>query len=281
MLRFDFTHFEGVTPEQLSQVEELVNQKITEFLPVKTCETSMKEAQEMGAMALFGEKYGDQVRVVNCGNWSVELCGGTHVENTGQIGALKIVSEAGVASGVRRIEAVTGTGVLLKTIEAEDTIRQIAEALKSNPSAVAQKAVSVVEELKDTKKELEDFKKAAMGSEVDDMVEAAKVVGDIKLVTKEFKDYNINDLRNLSDDIKASYKGIVMVFATVNGPKVTFLVSITDDLLEKGLHAGNMIKQIAAACGGGGGGKADMAQAGAKDSSKIPDAFKVAEELLS
>ena len=135
--------------------------------------------------------------------------------------------------------------------------------------------------MKDTKKELEDFKKAAMGSEVDDMVEAAKVVGDIKLVTKEFKDYNINDLRNLSDDIKASYKGIVMVFATVNGPKVTFLVSITDDLLEKGLHAGNMIKQIAAACGGGGGGKADMAQAGAKDSSKIPDAFKVAEELLS
>lgn len=280
-LRFDFTHFEGVTPDQLEQIELLVNEKITEFLPVTTVETSMKEAQEMGAMALFGEKYGDTVRVVNCGDWSIELCGGTHVANTGQIGVFKIVSEAGVASGVRRIEAVTGTGVLLKAMEAEDTVKQIAENLKTNPAAVVQKSASIVEELKDTRKELEDFKKAAMGSEVDDMVKDAKEIGGVKLVTKEFKDYNINDLRNLSDDIKAQHKGIVMVFATVNGPKVTFLVSITDDLLEKGLHAGNMIKQIAAACGGGGGGKADMAQAGAKDSTKISAAFKVAEELLS
>ncbi|NBH61124.1 alanine--tRNA ligase [Anaerotruncus sp. 80] len=280
-LRFDFTHFEGVTPEQLAQVELLVNERITEFLPVTTVETSMKEAQEMGAMALFGEKYGDKVRVVNCGDFSIELCGGTHVANTGQIGVFKIVSETGVASGVRRIEAVTGTGVLLKAMEAEETVKQIAENLKSNPAAVVQKSASIVEELKDTKKELEDFKKAAMGSEVDDMVKEAKEIGGIKLVTKEFKDYNINDLRNLSDDIKAQHKGIVMVFATVNGPKVTFLVSITDDLLAKGLHAGNMIKQIAAACGGGGGGKADMAQAGAKDPTKISAAFKVAEELLS
>ena len=280
-LRFDFTHFEGVTPEQLAQVELLVNERITEFLPVTTVETSMKEAQEMGAMALFGEKYGDKVRVVNCGDFSIELCGGTHVANTGQIGVFKIVSETGVASGVRRIEAVTGTGVLLKAMEAEETVKQIAENLKSNPAAVVQKSASIIEELKDTKKELEDFKKAAMGSEVDDMVKEAKDIGGVKLVTKEFKDYNINDLRNLSDDIKAQHKGIVMVFATVNGPKVTFLVSITDDLLAKGLHAGNMIKQIAAACGGGGGGKADMAQAGAKDPTKISAAFKVAEELLS
>ena len=280
-LRFDFTHFEGVTPEQLAQVELLVNERITEFMPVTTVETSMKEAQEMGAMALFGEKYGDKVRVVNCGDFSIELCGGTHVANTGQIGVFKIVSETGVASGVRRIEAVTGTGVLLKAMEAEETVKQIAENLKSNPAAVIQKSASIVEELKDTKKELEDFKKAAMGSEVDDMVKEAKDIGGVKLVTKEFKDYNINDLRNLSDNIKAQHKGIVMVFATVNGPKVTFLVSITDDLLAKGLHAGNMIKQIAAACGGGGGGKADMAQAGAKDPTKISAAFKVAEELLS
>lgn len=281
LLRFDFSHFEAVTEDQLSQVEMLVNEKITEFLPVTTVETSMDEAQKMGAMALFGEKYGDKVRVVNCGDWSVELCGGTHVSNIGQIGAFKIVSESGVASGVRRIEAVTGTGVLLKAIEAENCVSQIAENLKSNPSAVVQKSSNVVEELREVKKELEDFKKQMMGSEVDNMVKTAKEIGEVKLVTKEFKDYNINDLRNLSDDIKAAHKGIVMVFATVNGPKVTFLVSITDDLLEKGLHAGNMIKKIAAACGGGGGGKADMAQAGAKDPSKISDAFKVAEELLS
>ena len=280
-LRFDFSHFEAVTKEQLAEVERIVNEKILEFLPVETCETSMKEAQEMGAMALFGEKYGDNVRVVNCGGWSIELCGGTHVANIGQIGAFKIVSESGVASGVRRIEAVTGMGVLQKAVEAEKTVVQVAEALKANTSAVVQKAVSVTEELKNVKKELEDFKKAAMGSEVGDMVKSAKEINGIKLVCKEFADYNINDLRGLSDDIKAEHKGIVMVFATVNGSKVTFLVSITDDLLEKGLHAGNMIKQIAAAAGGGGGGKADMAQAGAKDPSKINDAFAVAETLLS
>ena len=232
-------------------------------------------------MALFGEKYGDRVRVVNCGDWSIELCGGTHVSNTGQIGAFKIVSETGVASGVRRIEAVTGTGVLLKALDAEDTIAKVCENLKAGKAAVVQKSASVMDELKEVRKELEDFKKQAMGSEVDDMVKSAKEIGGVRLVTREFKDYNIGDLRNLSDDIKAAHKGIVMVFATVNGPKVTFLVSITDDLLEKGLHAGNMIKKIAAACGGGGGGKADMAQAGAKDPSKISDAFKVAEELLS
>ena len=281
MLRFDFSHFEAVTSEQLSQIEQLVNEKITEFLPVTTAEVTMKEAEEMGAMALFGEKYGDRVRVVNCGDWSIELCGGTHVSNTGQIGAFKIVSETGVASGVRRIEAVTGTGVLLKALDAEDTIAKVCENLKAGKAAVVQKSASVMDELKEVRKELEDFKKQAMGSEVDDMVKSAKEIGGVRLVTREFKDYNIGDLRNLSDDIKAAHKGIVMVFATVNGPKVTFLVSITDDLLEKGLHAGNMIKKIAAACGGGGGGKADMAQAGAKDPSKISDAFKVAEELLS
>ncbi|MBR3755796.1 MAG: alanine--tRNA ligase [Firmicutes bacterium] len=280
-LRFDFSHYEAVTAEQLEQVELLVNQKIMEFLPVVTCEATMAEAQEMGAMALFGEKYGDKVRVVNAGDWSVELCGGTHVANTGQIGVFKIVSEGGVASGVRRITAVTGMGVLVKAQEAEMTVKNIAETLKSNVTAVEQKAVSVVEELKAVKKELEDFKKAAMGSEVDDMVASAKEINGVKLVMKEFADYNINDLRGLSDDIKAQHKGVMMVFATVSGGKVTFLVSLTDDLLDKGLHAGKMIKEIAAACGGGGGGKADMAQAGAKDPSKISEAFAVAENLLA
>ncbi|MEG0923475.1 MAG: alanine--tRNA ligase [Anaerovoracaceae bacterium] len=279
-LRFDFTHFEAVTKEQLLEVENIVNDKITEFMPVATREMSMKEAVNAGATALFGEKYGDIVRVVSAGDFSIELCGGTHVANTGQIGAFKILSEAGVASGVRRIEAVTGTGVLLNSRESDDTINQIADIMKSNTSAVVAKANAIAEELKATKKELEDFKKSSMGSEIDDMVATAKEINGVKLITKEFADYNINDLRGLSDDIKANNKGIAMVFATVNGPKVTFLVSLTDDLLEKGYHAGNMIKQIAAACGGGGGGKADMAQAGAKDPSKIIDAFKVAEELL-
>lgn len=279
-LRFDFTHFEAVTKEQLEQVEAIVNEKIAEFLPVTTVETTMEEASKLGAMALFGEKYGALVRVVNAGDFSIELCGGTHVSNTGQIGSLKIVSESGVASGVRRIEAVTGDGVLAKAKDAEAVIGQVAQILKANNSAVVAKVNSLLEELKDVKKELEDFKKAAMGSEVDDMINQAKVIGDVKLITKEFKDYNINDLRGLSDDIKARANGVIMVFATVNESKVTFLVSVTDDLLEKGYHAGNMIKEIAKAAGGGGGGKADMAQAGAKDFSKISDAFKVAESLI-
>lgn len=280
VLRFDFSHFEAVTPQQLKEVEEKVNEAINNFLPVSTEEMSMEDAQKTGAMALFGEKYGATVRVVNAGGWSVELCGGTHVKNTGEIGAFKIMSEGGVASGVRRIEAVTGTGVLAAANAAETTVAQACEILKCNKNALADKAKSMAEELKNLKKEIEEMKKAAMGGEVDAMVAAAKEINGVRLITKEFSDYTINDLRNLSDDIKAAHKGIVMVFATVNGEKVTFLVSITDDLLEKGYHAGNMIKQIAAACGGGGGGKADMAQAGAKDSSKINDAFVVAESLI-
>ena len=280
VLRFDFSHFEAVTPQQLKEVEEKVNEAINNFLPVSTEEMSMEEAQKTGAMALFGEKYGATVRVVNAGGWSVELCGGTHVKNTGEIGAFKIMSEGGVASGVRRIEAVTGTGVLTVANAAEAAVAQACEILKCNKNALADKAKSMAEELKSLKKEIEEMKKAAMGGEVDAMVAAAKEINGVRLITKEFSDYNINDLRNLSDDIKAAHKGIIMVFATVNGEKVTFLVSITDDLLEKGYHAGNMIKQIAAACGGGGGGKADMAQAGAKDSSKINDAFVVAESLI-
>ncbi len=210
-------------------------------------------------MALFGEKYGDTVRVVNAGDWSIELCGGTHVNNTGELGAFKILSESGIASGVRRIEAVTAAGIL----------------------AAAVKAVASAEELRTLKKELEELKKAAMGGEADKLLAGAKDVNGVKLITAEFTDHSINDLRGLSDDIKAAAKNTCMVFAAVNGEKVTFLVSLTDDLVEKGLHAGQMIKQIAAAAGGGGGGKADMAQAGGKDISKIKDALSLAESLLS
>ena len=280
VLRFDFSHFEALTKEQLSQVEKIVNDAINEFMEVTCREMSMEEAQAAGAMALFGEKYGNVVRVVNAGGWSIELCGGTHVRNTGEIGAFKIISEGGIASGIRRIEAVTGTGVLEEALKSEAIIDRACEPLKCNQNALSDKVKSISDELKAVKKELDDLKKAAMGGEADSLVTNAKDVNGVKLITKEFVDCSINDMRNLSDDIKAAHKGIVMVFAAVNNGKVTFLVSITDDLVEKGLHAGDMVKQIAAACGGGGGGKADMAQAGAKDVSKINDAFTVAENLL-
>ena len=279
-LRFDFSHFEAMKEDEIKRVEEIVNDKITHFLPVSTEVMSMAEANKSGAMALFGEKYGDTVRVVTMGDFSKELCGGTHVSNTGEIGALKIISESGIASGVRRIEAVTGQGVLARLIESEKTIDITAAALKSNKDTISEKAASLVEENKALKKELEEMKKATMTNSVSSLVDGAEEINGVKLVTKEFDGFNINDLRNLSDEVKASYKDVAMVFATVNGGKVTFLVSLTDDLTGKGLHAGKMIKEIAAAAGGGGGGKADMAQAGAKDPSKIPDAFAKAKEIL-
>lgn len=244
VLRFDFSHFEAVSAAQLEEVERLVNEAINNFLPVNTAEMTMEEAQKTGAMALFGEKYGATVRVVNAGDWSIELCGGTHVKNTGEIGAFKIVSEGGVASGVRRIEAVTGAGVLQTAKQAEALTAQVCETLKCNKTVLVDKARSMAEELKALKKELEELKKAAMGGEVDAMVANAKEINGVKLITKKFTDCQAADLRNLSDDMKAAHKGIVMVFASVNGPKVTFLVSVTDDLLEKGYHAGNRSNRL-------------------------------------
>ena len=281
VLRFDFSHFEPMTQEQVKEVEKRVNNKINEFLPVVTSEMSVEEAKEAGAMALFGEKYGEKVRVVNSGNWSVELCGGTHVQNTGDIGAFKILSESGIASGVRRIEAATAAGIFAQAKKDEQIIEKAAEALKCSKQMLADKAGIAAEELKSLKKELEELKKASMGGEAHKLISEALDIGGKKLIAREYKDYDINDLRSLSDDIKASAKNTCMVFAGVSKDKVTFLVSITDDLVEEGFHAGKMIKEIAAAAGGGGGGKANMAQAGAKDSSKIKEAFSVAQKLLS
>ena len=280
-LRFDFSHFTAMKPEEIAQTEQLVNEKICEFIPVTTTETSFAEAQKMGAMALFGEKYGERVRVVSCGDFSVELCGGTHVSNSGQIGALKIMSESGVASGVRRIVAVTGTGILDAAKRAEETVAEVSEAMKSRPDQVAARASALMAELRDTKRELEEFKKAAMDSGLDAMIRDAAEINGVRLITKQFSDYNMNDLRSLSDEIREACDHTAMVFATVSGGKVTLLVSLTDDLTARGLHAGKMIKQIAAKVGGGGGGKADMAQAGGRNPEGISEAFKVAEELLA
>ena len=281
MLRFDFSHFEAVTKEQLEKIQDRVNEKINEFLPVTCEEMSMEDAKKSGARALFGEKYKNTVRVVSAGQWSRELCGGIHVKNTGEIGAFKIISESGIASGVRRIEAVTGTGVLAESLKSDRILESAAEVLKANKSNLTERIIAAAEELKSLKKEIEEMKKAAMGGEADSLIAGALCINGINLITREFDGYNINDLRSLSDDIKASEKNTCMVFATKNGEKVTFLVSLTDDVVERGYNAGKMIKDIAAAAGGGGGGKADMAQAGAKDASKIKDAFEVAKNLLS
>ena len=279
-LRFDFNHFQAMTADEIKRVEDMVNNKISHFIDVTTDVMSAEEAFETGAMALFGEKYGDTVRVVSIGDYSKELCGGTHVRNSGQIGAFKILSESGVASGVRRIEAVTGLGILEKYNEDEAIINDTAAAVKSKRDMLAEKSAALMDEVKALKKEIEELKKAEMNKGLDNLIDEAREINGRRLITKQFDDYNINDLRALSDTIKAENKNVAMVFAAVSGGKVTFLVSLTDDLVQDGLHAGKMIKEIAAAAGGGGGGKADMAQAGAKDPGRVQNAFDKAAELL-
>ncbi|MDO4833903.1 MAG: alanine--tRNA ligase [Bacillota bacterium] len=280
-LRFDFTHYQAMTGEEIAEVEEIINTKIKAFIPVETKIMNIEDAKKEGAMALFGEKYGDEVRVVSIGEFSKELCGGTHVGNAGDIGAFRIVSESGVASGIRRIEAITAQEINNRFGEVEDLLGKTAGILKAKKDVLLDKAAAIMEENRALKKEIEELKKAEMSSGLDSLVAGAKEINGIRLITGEFEDYSINDLRGLSDDIKKSGKGMAMVFAAVSGGKVTFLVSLTDDLLEKGMHAGRMIKEIAAAAGGGGGGKADMAQAGAKDPSRIREAFAKAEELIN
>jgi alanyl-tRNA synthetase len=280
-LRFDFTHFEAIDSENLEAVETLVNDKILEFLPVGSEEKSMDEALRSGAMALFGEKYGARVRVVSVGEFSTELCGGTHVANSGQIGAFKIVSESSAASGVRRIEAITGSGILSPLARAEQTLKQLAGVLKTNPENLATRVALLIDENKADKRELAALKSEAIDSSVDEIISAAKNIGGVRLVRRAFKELTADELRSLSDRIKAAAKSVVIVLASESAGKAMFIVSVSDDLTGKGYHAGNLIKRIAAEAGGGGGGKADMAQAGAKDPSKIPAALSLAEELVA
>lgn len=280
-LRFDFSHFEAISKEDLNKIENIVNERILHFLPVSTEVMSIQEASKKGATALFGEKYGDTVRVVSVENYSMELCGGTHVANIGQIGAFRIVSESGVAAGVRRIEAITGLNILNRLEAQDEILHNIADTLKTTPSNLLQRATSLSEEVKTAKKELEELKLKAISASKEDMIKEGKIINGVTLLTKAFTDYDINDLRSISDELKSSNSGLVLVFATENEGKVTFMVSVTEDLLEKGYHAGKMIKEVAAAAGGGGGGKADMAQAGAKDPGKIKEAFQAAEEWMN
>ncbi|MDO4552705.1 MAG: alanine--tRNA ligase [Bacillota bacterium] len=280
-LRFDFTHFEAVSRAQLAEIENIVNEKICQFLPVEAREMPLEEALKTGAMSLFGEKYGDTVRVVSVGDFSCELCGGTHLSNSGQAGAFKILSESSVAAGVRRIEAITGSGVYKRLNESERILSEAAETLKTNTDGLAAKVASLAEEVKGCRKELEEFRRSALDTVIGKSLEDAVTINGVKLVRRHLKeDYDVNDLRILCDKIKEVSPSTVIVLALEGEGKVTFIVAVTDDLLDKGYHAGNLIKKIAAAAGGGGGGKADMAQAGAKDVSRIKDALDTAATLL-
>lgn len=279
-LRFDFNHFQAVTAEEIKQVEDIVNRKIDSFLPIKMEEMPIEEAKKLGAMAIFGEKYGDVVRVVSMGDYSIEFCGGTHLANTGLIGGVKITAEYGVASGVRRIEAVTGTNVIRYLEGKQAVIDEVSSVLKSNENDLARRAHQIVADNKELENTIKSLKSDEISGALDDIIASAEKIGDVSLITRKFEDTDAEQLRNITDAIKGKMDGVVIVLAAVNDGKLMFISSVSDDLVGKGYHAGKIIKEVAAVCGGGGGGKANMAQAGAKDASKIEDAFAKAAELL-
>ncbi len=280
-LRFDFTHFSPMTEEEIAKVEAIVNEEINKGLDVVTSEMTLDEAKETGAMALFGEKYGDKVRVVQMGEFSSELCGGTHVENTKNISAFKIVSESGVAAGVRRIEALTGAGLIAHYNQVEEQLKEAAKALKANPAEVVKKILSMQEELKALSKENDKLKAKMAKAAAGDVTSEAEEVNGIKVLVKQLTDVDMNGMRELGDEAKQKLGEAIVVFATEANGKVNLMATATDGAMAKGAHAGNLIKEIASLVGGGGGGRPNMAQAGGKNPAGIPEALSKAKEVIA
>ena len=280
-VRFDFTHFSALTDDELKQVEDFVNGAILDGIEVDNREMPIDEAKKLGAMALFGEKYGKVVRVVAAGDRSVELCGGTHVTNTAKIGLFKIVSEASVAAGVRRIEAVTGSGILGLIAHYKNLINETAAAVKaSNPEDIARRSVQLVSELKEADKKIESLEGKLASLKTEDIIKNAEDVGGVRVVTLVMSGASADELRKTADVIKGNYGDIAAVFAGTNGDKLTFCAVCGADAVKKGAHAGNLVREIAKLAGGNGGGKPDMAMAGGKDISKVDTALAAAFETV-
>lgn len=275
-LRFDFTHFSGMTSEELSRLEKEVNDKILEAICVKVAEMSIDEAKKLGATALFGEKYGATVRVVQIGDYSMELCGGTHLTNTSEAGLVKILAESGVAAGVRRIEALTGDGAI-KYYQAQETLlKNVAGALKSTVNDSFKKAEALNIQIKDLEKELETLRNKLVSTSMDDILSNVKEVKGIKVLASRFDHLDGDGLRNTGDTLKNKLGSGVVVLASGKDDKVSLVVMATKDVVGKGVHCGNIIREAAKVCGGGGGGRPDMAQAGGKDVQKISAALDMA-----
>ncbi len=279
-LRFDFNHFEAMTDAEIKEVEQIVNEEVLKAIPVNTELMTMKEARESGAMALFDEKYGEDVRVLSIGEFSKELCGGTHVKNTGEIGLFKITQEAGIASGVRRIEAITGFNSISYVNKEIQNLKDIQDALKSAKSEVLTKVKSLLQVVKTMQKQIEEDRKAESLSHVDDILNTKEVIEGVSLVRASVDQMNMADLRDLTEKILDKLQSGVVVLATTMDDKVNFSIMISKDLLLKGLHAGKMIKEMATLAGGGGGGRPDMAQAGGKLPEKKNEALEIVNTLL-
>ena len=279
--RFDFTHFAALTADEIQKVEALVNINILAANDIVTMETDIETAKKNGAMALFGEKYGSVVRMVKMGNFSTELCGGTHCNNTGKIGLFKITSESSVAAGVRRIEAVTGMGVLGLIAAKDKLIVSTAAELKvQNPADIAKRATQLQSEIASMKKEIEALNSKLAGSKLDEVLANAIDLGKVKLVTYVAEGMEIDAARSLSDKIKAEKADVVAVIAVKAGDKLNFIAVAGKDAVAAGAHAGKLVGAVAAVTGGKGGGRPDNAMAGGLDADKITDALASAKAIL-
>ena len=280
-LRFDFAHFQAMTKEELQAVEDLVNREIAAQLPVHTDIMSLDEAKQTGAMALFGEKYGDEVRVVSMGDFSKELCGGTHVHNTGDVMLFKIISESGTAAGVRRIEALTGQGVIDYYKREEEQLHEAARALKASPEDLLDKIGHLQAELKALHSENESLKSKMASESLGDVMDQVTDIKGIKLLAASVPDVDMNGLRDLGDQLKEKLGQGVIVLLSAKDGKVNLVAMVTEEAQKAGAHAGNLVKAAASVVGGGGGGRPGMAQAGGKNPDKIPEALKKISEILS
>ncbi|WP_303863881.1 alanine--tRNA ligase [Alkalibaculum bacchi] len=279
-LRFDFNHFEKLTDEELSAVEQKVNEVVYHSPQVTVFETNMDKAKELGAMALFGEKYGEIVRVVKVGDYSTELCGGTHLENASQVGMFKIISEAGVASGVRRIEAVTGNNAYLYTNTIEEKLKYVAATLKANPDNVEQKIEDTLANVKTLEKELEALRKKMNSDSIGEFIDQVIEINGVKTIIASVDSMPMNDLRDLGDKLRDKLQSGIVLLGSKSEDKVNFVAMGSKDVVGKGFHAGKLIKEVATIAGGGGGGRPDMAQAGGKKPESLEEALGVAKEVI-
>ncbi len=279
-LRFDFSHFEAITPEDIRKIEQVVNEQIFKALPVLTEEMSVDAARSKGAMALFGEKYGETVRVVTMGDYSIELCGGTHLTNSAEVGLFKIISETGVAAGVRRIEAITGENVYKLLTQLDDKLQKISDMLKTNSVDVLSKADQLMSDIRNLTRENDQLKNKLAKTAMNDIIEQMQEINGYHVITAKFEGVDMNTLRNLGDQIKNKYEMAVVVLANVIEDKVELLAMVSDSAMQKGAHAGNIIREVAKIAGGGGGGKPNMAQAGGKNPEKVDEALQKVYALL-
>jgi alanyl-tRNA synthetase len=279
-LRFDFSHFGQVKPEELEEIEKIVNEKIWKNIDVNISLKPIAEAKSMGAMALFGEKYGDIVRVVKVGDYSLELCGGCHVPNTSVIGLFKIVSEGGIGAGTRRIEAVTGESAYQLMNDQVALLKETADKLKTNPKEVVNRIEVLMTEIKQLQRENESLAAKLGNIEAGNLVSKAKQIDGVTVLAAKVQASDMNNLRNMADDLKQKIGSAVILLGSVNEGKVNLIAAVTKDLIDKGYHAGKLIKEVATRCGGGGGGRPDMAQAGGKDPEKLDSALQFVDEWV-